>query len=44
LDRDAAGGGVVRGRLLRALQISFLTRLHGVTLCGGMACVSKNAR
>jgi phosphate/sulfate permease len=32
LDRDAACGGVVRRRFLRALQISFLTCLRGVTL------------
>jgi hypothetical protein len=42
LDRDAARGGIVRSRFLRALQISFLTRRREVTLRGGMACVLKN--
>jgi hypothetical protein len=32
LDRDAACGGIVLGRFLRALQTAFLTRLRGVTL------------
>ncbi len=42
LDRDAARGGIVRGRFLRALQFSFLTRRRKVTLLSGMACVLKN--
>jgi hypothetical protein len=36
LDRDASRGGIVRSRFLRALQISFLTRLRRVTLLGGI--------
>src|SRR5262249_14384836 len=44
LDRDAARGGVVRRRVLRALQISFLTRVRGVILPGVMAFVLKRLR
>jgi hypothetical protein len=41
LDRDAARGGIVRRRFLRALQTSFLTRVRGVTLPGVMLAYQR---